>query len=307
MKTAIYTSRSGLRHDTGEGHPECADRLRVLLDMFETDQGLNAIPLIAAEAVDRDLILNVHKLAYVNKLEDSIPDDGYISFGMDTIMSPNSLEAAYDAAGACVQAVDDILSGKVERAFCAVRPPGHHAELDQAMGFCFFNNVFIAAKYAQKKGFQRIMILDFDVHHGNGSDAMVRHEEGMYFISSQEMPLFPGTGNPKDDIDQAVLNITFSAGDGSQRFRDVYERDVFPEILRYSPDLLLISAGFDAHCDDPLANINLEDKDYSWLGQRIAELSKRLGCPSVSTLEGGYNLEALKRSVRAYLTAYFEI
>jgi acetoin utilization deacetylase AcuC-like enzyme len=306
MKSAIYTSRSGLKHDTGEGHPESPDRLQTLLDLFEKEPSLARFPLIYGEAVDRDLILQAHDVDYVNRLEDNVPENGLIAVDGDTIMSPASLDAAYDAAGACVQAVDDLLDGKVERAFCAVRPPGHHAEPHMAMGFCFFNNIFLAAKHARERGVRKILILDFDVHHGNGTDVMVRREEDMYFISSHQMPLFPGTGRPSENIDGHILNIPLEAGMESDAFRDIYMKRVFPEIRNYQPELILVSAGFDAHMDDPLAQIELQDDDFKWLGEQISAICDELGCPSLSTLEGGYHLEALKKSVHQYLLGYMK-
>jgi acetoin utilization deacetylase AcuC-like enzyme len=215
------------------------------------------------------------------------------------------MEAALHAAGAVCQAVDDCFTGKIDRAFCAVRPPGHHALAGEAMGFCLFNNAAIGAMYAMSKyGAERIALVDIDVHHGNGTEAFAREHEGIFFISSHQWPLWPGSGRGDDNIEGRILNIPLPPGSGPREFRRAYKEQVFPALEEYGPELILISAGFDAHRDDPLAGLNLMDEDYGWITGNICDIAERhCGGRVISTLEGGYNLDALKRSVAAHLRA----
>jgi acetoin utilization deacetylase AcuC-like enzyme len=223
----------------------------------------------------------------------------------DTAVSPGSWEAALRAAGAVCQAVDDIMAGKCERAFCAVRPPGHHAFPDHAEGFCLFNNIFIGALHAQAKhGIKRVAIVDFDVHHGNGSDFMARQHNGVFYASTHQWPLYPGTGLMEDNIAGRIVNVPLASGDGSLSFRNAWSNVILPELDAFKPVLLMISAGFDAHQDDPLANINLTEDDFRWITGEFVNIAGR-HCDGriVSVLEGGYNLDALKASTASHLSA----
>ena len=296
----LYTHRSGLKHDTGPGHPECAARLQVLLDLFDEKEW----PIITAPEAELEWIARCHPMRYINALMDAMPDDAPAMLDADTVVSPGTWNAALHAAGAVCQAVEDIMAGKTRRAFCAVRPPGHHAEPGRAMGFCLFNNIFVGALHAQSRGLKKIAIVDFDVHHGNGSDAMARLHENVFYISSHQWPLYPGTGGPEDQIQGRVLNIPLPAGAGSVEFRKAYMEQVFPALEAYSPDLLMLSAGFDAHRDDPLAQMNLTEDDFGWVTRELCRIADR-HCQGrvVSVLEGGYHLAALKNSVAAHIAA----
>ena len=213
----LYANRAGLRHDTGLGHPECPERLRTLLDLFD-EPPFDALPQVNAGPADLAWIERAHDPAYVRALMEASPERGLIALDNDTILSPGSFDAALGAAGAVCQAVEDVAGGRTTRAFCAVRPPGHHAEPAKAMGFCLFNNVFIGARHAQSLGMQKIAIVDFDVHHGNGTDAMARKADGIFFASSHQYPLWPMTGMPENNVPGKIfLNAHLAAGDGGAR------------------------------------------------------------------------------------------
>lgn len=304
MKTTLYTHDSGLRHDTGFSHPECANRLATIMGLFKESPYATLQRGIVNPATEQHLLL-AHPLHYIDHIRDSIPDHGHAEIDADTIISPGSWEAAMHATGAVCSAVDDIATGRTARAFCAMRPPGHHAEPSLSMGFCLFNNIFIGAKHAQEAhGFKKVAIVDFDVHHGNGTDAMTRsHDGSILFISTHQYPLWPMTGLEEDN-DESVMNFTLPPASGSEKFRTTYETKIFPALTRFAPDLLMISAGFDAHKDDPLAQINLETEDFRWVTQKLCAIADKAAQGRViSVLEGGYNLSALKDSVAAHLDA----
>jgi acetoin utilization deacetylase AcuC-like enzyme len=295
MLTTIYTHPSGLSHDTGFSHPERAARLEVIQNVT------SGYPRgIVKPATEAQLLL-AHPAAYIDHIRESIPANGHAEIDGDTILSPGSWDAAIHAAGAVCSAIDDVAAGKITRAFCAGRPPGHHAEPALSMGFCLFNNIFIGARHAQEAhGFQKIAILDFDVHHGNGTDTMARRHDGsILFISTHQYPLWPMTGLEEDN-EESVMNFTLPPASGSEYFRTLYEKKVFPALTRFAPDLLMLSAGFDAHKNDPLAQINLETDDYRWLTEKLVDIAPG---PIVSVLEGGYDLDALAESVAAHLEA----
>lgn len=294
----IYTHRSGLHHDTGPGHPECPARLQTLLDLFAE----NNWPTITAREAEYEWLARAHPEHYIDALQDLMPERGLAYIDGDTIVSPGTLDAALHAAGCVCHAVEDIIENKITRAFCAIRPPGHHAEPTRANGFCFFNNIFVGALHAQSLGLAKIAIVDFDVHHGNGSDAMARLHNNIFYISSHQWPLFPGTGAPDDQVPGRVLNLPLPAGTGSLEFRAVYQAEVFPALDNFKPDLLMISAGFDAHKDDPLAQMELTEDDFTWITDELCKIADRhCGGRVVSVLEGGYNLDALKRSVKSHI------
>jgi acetoin utilization deacetylase AcuC-like enzyme len=308
MKLNIYTNPYGLEHDTAYGHPECPERLETILNILK-EPIFSDLQVLESQAAEDEWIEWAHPSSYIHKIQDLIPDHGCIDVDGEVILSPHSYEAATYAVGALCQATHDVLSGECQRAFCAVRPPGHHAIDTKAMGFCIFSNIFIAARYAQLKfNIGKVAIIDFDVHHGNGTDYLVRNSENIFFISSHQMPLYPGTGDPKYDIPEKIMNIPLSPGSGSREFKSVYEETVFPAIHNYKPELILISAGFDAHKDDPLANINLTQDDYKWITDKLSALSAKY-CDNriVSTLEGGYNLDALKNSVKEHLLSLADL
>jgi acetoin utilization deacetylase AcuC-like enzyme len=304
MKTTIYTHPSFLGHDTGAAHPERIDRLTALHDLLGRAP-LTSLPRGNVPAATMDQILLAHTWDYIQSVERAIPAEGHTDLEGEVVLSPGTWDAALHAAGAVCAAADDIATGKTTRAFCAVRPPGHHALPARAMGFCLFNNVFIGARHAQTKhGIGNIAIVDFDVHHGNGTDAMTRaHDESILFISSHQHPLWPMSGLPEDNED-SVQNWTLPPGAGSDEFQTLYEKKVFPAVAAFGPELIFISAGFDAHTDDPLGGLNLTPADYAWVTERLARLSDQsAGGRIVSVLEGGYDLSGLSESVRAHLTA----
>jgi acetoin utilization deacetylase AcuC-like enzyme len=300
----LYLNPAGLQHDTGPYHPECPDRLRALMDLF-AQAPFDKLPKIHADHAPMKSILRAHTQRYTEFIADNIPDKGLYHINNDTVLSPRSLDAALEAAGAVCRAVDDIATGKTNRAFCAVRPPGHHAEPGEAMGFCLFNNIFIGARHAQDEhGLTRIAIVDFDVHHGNGTDAMTRGAKDILYISSHEYPLYPMTGHPKDNVPGQIVNAIMAPGEGGAAFRKLYKDTLLPALAAFKPDLVMISAGFDAHKDDPLANINLGEDDFGWITNELVALAnKHANGRIVSVLEGGYNLDALRVSTAVHLKA----
>ena len=327
MKVIIYTSPFSARHNTGENHPENAARLEILQELFDD------YPQASARPATLDQIMLAHDQDYIYGLQDKTPDHGLAYLDGDTILSPDSYDAALYAAGAVCQAVDMVVLderppacghgalnkparqpkksyGAFKKAFCAVRPPGHHAEPGHAMGFCLFNNIFIGARHSQEAhGLKRIAIVDFDVHHGNGTETMSRahnknhpHQPILY-ISSHGYPLFPMSGDPAEN-DNTTLNIRLPDGCTSAAFRRLYETRVFPALRTFKPDLIMLSAGFDAHQDDPLANIALKAEDYGWLTDELCQIADKIAKSRViSVLEGGYELTALKECVRRHLQA----
>lgn len=304
MKTRIYTHPCFLKHDTGPGHPERPARLDVLFELF-AEKPFNELPVIEAREAQRAWILRAHDERYYDVLQEAIPERGLGYLDGDTCVSPGSWEAAVKAAGAVCQAVDDMMTGKCDRAFCAVRPPGHHAFPAHSEGFCLFNNIFIGALHAQAMHkISRVAIVDFDVHHGNGSDYMARRHENIFYASTHQWPLYPGSGLPEDNIEGRIINIPLAAGDGGTAFRNAWSGTILPALDAFRPELLMVSAGFDAHRDDPLANINLVDDDFRWIMDEYKKIAASHGGGKIiSVLEGGYNLDALKSSVAAHLSS----
>lgn len=299
----LYIPREGLEHQTGTNHPECPQRLTAILSLID-NAPFNILPQIAPDAAPLKWIKRAHDSRYIDRLEESIPDRGQVYIDGDTVLSPGSLNAALTAVGAACQAVEDVINNKTKRAFCGVRPPGHHAFPDHAEGFCLFNNIVIGALHAQSLGLSKIALIDFDVHHGNGTDAMARQHENIFYASTHQSMIYPHTGNPKDNIEGRILNIPMNAGEGSARFREIYSRHVFPAVRAFNPGLLMISAGFDAHKDDPLAQIKLETEDFGWVTNELVKIAHECcGGKIVSVLEGGYNLTALKESITLHLKA----
>lgn len=302
MVTTIYTHEAGLLHDTGSSHKERADRLRVIYDLLN-EKPFSELPRVKTKPASEDRLTLAHPYSYVQHIEGSIPNNGHVALDSDTVVSPGSWEAALHTVGAVCDAVDDVIAGKTKRAFCPMRPPGHHAEPAVSMGFCLFNNVFIGARHAQEKhGIEKVAIIDFDVHHGNGTDSMARRHDGsILFISTHQYPLWPMTGL-EDDNDECVLNFVLPPDSGSDLFRKTYMEKVFPALNDFAPDLLIISAGFDAHKDDQISQINLTEDDFKWVTEELCKIADRHADGRVvSVLEGGYNLESLKTSVAAHL------
>ena len=304
MRTLYNSHPDFLLHDTGYGHPECADRLRAIDKALAQPVFAGLIRAVPPMGTDQQIGL-VHTAEHIQHIKAALPVNGVSYLDPDTVLSPGSLTAAYHAVGAVCDAVDQILADKADNAFCAVRPPGHHAEPGRAMGFCLFNNVAIAAEYARHKyHLERIAIVDFDVHHGNGTQAAFYQQAQVLYASSHEMPHYPGTGYPSEIGAGNIINVPLVAGETGVEFREKYQRLIFPALSRFKPDLLLISAGFDAHQDDPLASIRLIEKDYGWVTQSLMEIANN-SCKGriISVLEGGYNLNALATSVAVHVRA----
>lgn len=298
--TLVLSHEAGLGHVTPEGHPEQVARLEhVLHALRQADVQVETAP----EGARADVLL-CHPEAYVASLEAAQPASGQKALDADTWMSPGSLAAAWRGVGAVREAVDRVLAGEVKNAFCAIRPPGHHAETETPMGFCLFGNVAIGAKHAlERHGLRRVAVVDFDVHHGNGTQALLWDEARTLFVSSQQMPLWPGSGDPSErGAHDNVLNIPLAPGSDGYEMRDAYTHDVLPRLRDFDPELILISAGFDAHRDDPLANLNWSTEDFVWLTQEICQVAQEC-CEGrvVSVLEGGYDLAALAEAVTAHV------
>ncbi len=300
MKSALLTHADCLHHVTPEGHPERVARLEHILHALE---GLDLQRVTAPLAADDDL-LRVHPQNHISDILDHRPSDGFKQIDGDTFMSPGSVDAAYRAAGAAVRAVDIVLAGEAPNAFCAIRPPGHHAETETAMGFCLFGNAALAAKHAlDHHGLNRVAVVDFDVHHGNGTQDLLWDEKRALVITSQQMPLWPGSGRPDETgAYETVLNIPLAPGTGGAEMRAAYEAQAFPRLRAFRPELIIISAGFDAHQDDPLANLNWSTGDFAWITAELCKIADDV-CDGriVSTLEGGYDLNALAEATRAHV------
>ena len=292
-------------HDMGHHHPERPARLGAINDRLLATGLDMALHHYNAPLVSRELLEAVHDRAYVEQIFSSAPAQGVVWVDHDTAMAPHTLNAARRAAGAAVMAVDLVMEDKASKAFCGVRPPGHHAEKDRAMGFCFFNNIAVAAYHAlNQHGLQRVAIVDFDVHHGNGTEHIVANDERVLFCSTFQHPFYPHTGHECKAGN--VVNVPLAAGADGAVFREAVEQHWLPRLEAFAPELVLISAGFDGHQADYMAQLNLVDTDYAWVTRRLCEQADRsAGGRVVSSLEGGYELHSLARSVEAHLKAFF--
>ena len=307
--TGIVYHPAYLEHDMGAGHPESPNRLRAIMQQLERSGTADRLTKIEPRSAEEEWVTQVHNPSYVTALNAHQPASGRVSLDPDTSMSPGSLPAAYLAAGGALAAVDAIMRGKVEHAFCAVRPPGHHAESGRAMGFCLFNNVAIAARYVQKKhGLSRVLIVDWDVHHGNGTQHSFEQDPSILFFSTHQYPHYPGTGRESERGTGAgegfTINVPMEAGDGDDEYQAIFLNVLLPAAEAFKPEFVIISAGFDAHRDDPLASMGLTEAGYSALTGLVAGIARRHACGRLlSALEGGYNLTALAASVDAHLNA----
>ncbi|WP_266168560.1 histone deacetylase family protein [Dyella subtropica] len=299
----LYTHPSCLQHDPGPGHAESPARLRAVLQALDHDR-FAAIDRIEAPRATREQLLRVHDADYVDRILATAPASGTMRLDEDTLMSPASAEAALHAAGAAVAAVDAVMGDRGGHAFCAVRPPGHHATPNRAMGFCLFNNIAVAAAHAlAAHGLKRVAIADFDVHHGNGTQDIFEREPRVLFISSHQSPLYPETGRENERGVGNVVNAPLSPGDGSYEFRELWEGALLPRLYAFKPQLVLVSAGFDAHRNDPLADLRLSTEDYAWITGRLVDLARaHADGRLVSSLEGGYDLNALAASASAHVS-----
>ena len=307
MKTGLITSDTYQNHNTGDGHPEKIDRVTAIIDNFKKLNNKNLIWKKPSK-YKRELLENTHNKDYINFVEKSFPEKGLSFLDGDTIISPGSKEATADAVGSIITAIDGVQNKEFHNAFCAVRPPGHHAERNKAMGFCIYNNVAVGTHYLlEKYKFNKVAIIDFDVHHGNGTQDIFYDNEKVLYISTHQYPYYPGTGAEKEKGKyNNIFNIPLPAGTTSEEYLNAYEF-VLKKIKEFKPEFILLSAGFDAHKDDPLAQLQLKSRDFYTLTKRTLELSK-LYCDGkvVSILEGGYDLNALQESTEMHVNALLE-
>jgi acetoin utilization deacetylase AcuC-like enzyme len=301
MQTVLLTHADCVRHEMGAGHPESPQRLKAILAAIEAAGLAGALDKREAPEATREQIERVHEHEHVELIFESAPASGYAFLDPDTSMNPSSLSAALRAAGALVKATDIVLSGEAKRAFCAVRPPGHHATRHRPMGFCIFNNVAIGAAHAlAAHGLERVAILDFDVHHGNGTEDAFHEDPRVMLCSTFQHPYYPYSG--ADSGNDHIINVPLPAMTDGRGFRAAVERHWIPALDAHRPELVFVSAGFDAHRDDPLAYLKLDDEDYRWVTERLVEVADRhAGGRVVSTLEGGYNTDALGRCAVEHL------
>ena len=307
MKTGLITSDTYQNHNTGDGHPEKIDRVTAVIDNFKKLNNKNLVWKKPSK-FDRSLLEITHNSDYINFVEKSFPEKGLSFLDGDTIVSPGSKEATSDAVGSIITAIDGVQNNEFKNAFCAVRPPGHHAEKNKAMGFCIYNNVAVGANYLiDKYKLNKIAIIDFDVHHGNGTQNIFYDNEKVLYISTHQYPFYPGSGTEQEKgKHNNIFNIPLPAGTTSEEYLNAYEF-VLKKISQFKPEFILLSAGFDAHKNDPLAQFQLESKDFYEITKRTLELSK-LYCDGkvVSILEGGYDLLALQESTKAHVDALIE-
>ena len=307
MKTGLITTDTYKNHNTGNGHPEKIDRVTAIIDNFKKVDNKNLI-WKKPNKFDEFFLNKTHSIEYINHVKQSFPKKGLVFLDGDTIVSPGSKDATKDAVGSIITAIDGVQNKEFKNAFCAVRPPGHHAEKDKAMGFCIYNNVAVGANYLiEKYKYKKIAIIDFDVHHGNGTQDIFYDNEKVLYISTHQYPYYPGSGsNEENGKFNNVLNIPLEAGTTSEEYLNAYE-NVLTKIKQFKPEFLLFSAGFDAHDDDPLAQIRLSTEDFYKITKRTLEYSKSF-CNGkvVSILEGGYDLKALQSSTQRHVDALIE-
>jgi acetoin utilization deacetylase AcuC-like enzyme len=305
MTTCLFTHPACLEHDPASGHPESPARLQRILQVLDAPE-FEGLKRREAPPATTAQIAEMHPERYIDRIYSKIPETGYARLDADTIVSPGSGAAALRAAGALVGAVDAVMAGECDNAFCAVRPPGHHAEAERSMGFCLFNNVAIGAAHARAAhGVGRVAVMDFDVHHGNGTQAMFWDEADMLYTSTHQSPLYPGTGLPTErGATGNIVNAPLPPGAGSEAFQAAMSAIILPAIRAFEPEFLFISAGFDAHLRDPLAQLELTTDDYRWATEKLCEVADGASDGRVvSTLEGGYDLDALGDSVVAHVQA----
>ena len=307
MKTGLITSDTYQNHNTGDGHPEKIDRVTAVIDNFKKLDNKNLI-WKKPNKFENSFLIKTHTSNYIDQVNKSFPKKGYNFLDGDTIVSPGSKDASKDAVGSIITAIDGVQKKEFKNAFCAVRPPGHHAEKEKAMGFCIYNNVAVGANYLiEKYKYNKIAIIDFDVHHGNGTQDIFYDNEKVLFISTHQYPYYPGSGSEKEKGDfNNVLNIPLEAGTSAEKYLNAYE-NVLNKVREFKPEFLLFSAGFDAHIDDPLAQLQLSSEDFYKITKRTLEISK-LFCNGnvVSILEGGYDVKALQESTKRHVDALTE-
>ena len=305
MPTLYYHTSAGLNHLTAPGHPERPDRLRAIAEGLANEK-FDALVRHEAPLADLDTVALCHSNEYIDELRHISPKEGMIYLDGDTSMSPGTLEAALRATGGAVAAVDAVMTNTKTNAFVGTRPPGHHAETSKPMGFCFFDSAAIAARYAQRKyGISRACVVDFDVHHGNGSQEIFWSDPSVMYASTHQMPLFPGTGATQErGEDDNVVNAPLRAGNGGREFREAFDLAILPRLEAFAPELIVISAGFDAHWRVPLGSLELREEDYAWVTRKLMEIADTSAQGRiVSVLEGGYDLQGLRDSVAVHVAA----
>ena len=307
MTTLLYTHAACLEHDPGPGHPESPARLSAIMAALKTPQ-FAELQWREAPTATVEQLARIHSPAHIDLTLARIPRNGYQAIDGDTVVSPQSGDAALRAAGAVCAAVDAVLQGEANNAFCAIRPPGHHAEPDHAMGFCLFNNIAIGAAHARAvHGLERVAAIDFDVHHGNGTQAAFEHDPAYLYVSTHQAYIYPGTGRRDERGLNNIVNIPLLANSGAVELRQAWQEDIEPALRRFKPQLILISAGFDAHRLDPLAGLTFIEADYAWLTEQILAVAAEFAQGRViSALEGGYNLSALAASTAAHVKALMQ-
>ncbi len=308
MTTLIYADPIFQDHDTGSGHPESPARLRAI-DKALSTQDFRTLAHKGAVTGSEEQLRLVHPQQHIDAIFDSVPESNLAYVDGDTVVSPKSGKAALYAIGSICDAVDQVVSKTVHNVFCAVRPPGHHAETDRAMGFCLFNNIAVAAQYARSKyGIGPVAIVDFDVHHGNGTQQAFYSNRDVLYGSTHQSPLYPGTGAVNETGVGNIINAPLSAGSGTTEFQSAMEQRIFPAIHKIKPELILVSAGFDAHRADPLASLQLDESDFAWVTRQLMDIADRY-CDGrlVSSLEGGYNLDALGHSAAAHVLELMQV
>jgi acetoin utilization deacetylase AcuC-like enzyme len=304
MTTFIYTHPACLEHDPGSYHPESPARLKAVLEALGEPEFVH-LPRREAPRADLEDIARVHPRPFIERVLGAVPKTGHAALDADTVLSPRSGEAALRAAGAVCAAIDAVIAGDADNAFCATRPPGHHAEPTRSMGFCLFNNIAIGAQRArQVHGLERVAVIDFDVHHGNGTQAMFEEDAQLFYASTHQSPLYPGSGAASETGVGNIVNVPLRPMASSLEFRRAFNENILPALEDFRPDLVLISAGFDAHRRDPLAQLELDEADYFWVTEHLLQVAARHAAGRVvSTLEGGYDLAALKLSAGAHVRA----
>ena len=305
MTTLLISHPASFNHLNGAGHPERPDRMRAVESAL-SDEKFQSLIRVQAPLADFETVALCHPMDYIEAIREAAPQEGRVQLDADTAMSPGTLEAALRAVGGAVHAVDEVVAGRADNAFVAHRPPGHHAESVRPMGFCIFNQAAIAARHAQKKhGLDRVAVVDFDVHHGNGTQELFWSDPTLMYGSTHQMPLYPGTGavGERGEHDN-IVNAPLSSGDGGERFKEAMLSRILPRLAAFAPELVVISAGFDAHRRDPLASLELVEQDFGWATRKIMEVAEQTaGGRVVSVLEGGYDLEGLAKSVAEHVLA----
>ena len=307
MKTGLITSNTYKNHNTGDGHPEKIDRVTAVIENFKKIDNKNLI-WKKPNDYDQSILSKTHSSNYIDQVQNSFPTKGLFFLDGDTVVSPGSKDATKDAVGSIITAIDGVENKEFKNAFCCVRPPGHHAEKEKAMGFCIYNNVAVGANYLiEKYKYKKIAIIDFDVHHGNGTQDIFYNNKNVLYISTHQYPYYPGSGSEKENGKfNNILNIPLSAGTTAEQYLNAYEH-ALNKIQEFKPEFILFSAGFDAHIDDPLAQLRLSSEDFYIITKRTLEISKPF-CNGnvVSILEGGYDLRALQKSTQRHVDALIE-